>query len=273
MNNNLENNYCEIKNIKLKLHLKYIVVICCIIISGTIVAATVSNSEFVGQVSLASTITSIILSVLAIIVTLIGEMKSDNAKDKILTVSDNLTGITESIEKSTKKLKSISEINIKINKLDDIINSIDNVNIMINDTNIKMDSLLLTDKNKDNLEENTKNINYVEIFKDITSYNNNENEAINYQRKMICSMVYYYKSYKELYGKIPEVDSVKCAIDKVEKGINKAFYAYWGLSFIFFIGINRNNQELRDLINFEMEETYKEYKKILDDYLNIIDKY
>lgn len=273
MSDKSEKDSCNIKYVKLKLHLKYVIAICIIITMFTVVAATVTNDKFVDQISFASTITSIILSVIAIIVTLIGEMKSENTKDKLVSVSDNLSKFSETIESATDKLQDISDVNIKINKLDDIINRIDNVNNKVSETNSKMESLFLNDRNDDNLEGNQIEINYIEIYKEITATNDDEkNNSKKYAHKMICNIVYYYKRYLEQFDEVPEMNYVKEAAKKVDKGIGSAFYVLWGMSFLFFMGINRKNQEFGELIIAEMEKDFKNYKSIIDQHINTVDK-
>lgn len=66
MENNQNDFEKDLKHEKLKLHYKYLIVIAIIILFAGIVLATSNQNEFVSQVSFGSTISSIILSVIAI---------------------------------------------------------------------------------------------------------------------------------------------------------------------------------------------------------------
>ena len=97
---NFEEYEIKIQCIKTKLHSRYIAVIaigiCIWQFSG------ISNGEeFVAQFSFASTITSIVLSVLAIIMSISGEGKTEHIKDQLQESVKN-------INISQKKLKKIN---------------------------------------------------------------------------------------------------------------------------------------------------------------------
>lgn len=114
-----------IKHEKLKLHIKYILGISISIIAIVIIASCYWNSKFVDEVSFAGTISSIILSVIAIIMTIVGEQKSDNTKNKLENVSDNLIEIKDDISKEVEKLMRLLEntnnnmINLMENSIQD----------------------------------------------------------------------------------------------------------------------------------------------------------
>ena len=63
----------EIQNEKNKLHIKYLIAIASFISLGSIVLSLCEKDIFVAQVSFASTITSIVLSVIAIWMRISGE--------------------------------------------------------------------------------------------------------------------------------------------------------------------------------------------------------
>ncbi|MFL0245513.1 hypothetical protein [Candidatus Clostridium stratigraminis] len=121
----------NLKYEKLKLHTKYIIAISLGLISLVIISRGYSNNIFIGQVGFAATISSIILSVIAILMTIIGETKSDNTKDKLVNVSDELEVITKSIGDATNKLEAtlyssqelFSGINNIQSNIDQLINS------------------------------------------------------------------------------------------------------------------------------------------------------
>ena len=97
---NMENNQNE-KNLqqeKLKLHFTYIVVICFIICIGTVILAAHNQETFVSQISFAGTITSIVLSILAIWLSMSGERTTNDIRIKI-------SESTERLSETTKMLK------------------------------------------------------------------------------------------------------------------------------------------------------------------------
>lgn len=101
----------RIKYEKVKLHIKYIIGMSIIISSITIILASYNNREFVNEISFASTITSIILSVIAIIMTIVGETKSENTKDKLINLSENLEDIVCKIENTTNEFENVMKSN------------------------------------------------------------------------------------------------------------------------------------------------------------------
>lgn len=99
----------KIKCAKTKLHSRYLTIIAV----GICVWQFAGNSageQFVSQFSFASTITSIILSVLAIIMSITGEGKTEHIKDQLQETAKN-------IDKTQRKIKEINgciENNLKI---------------------------------------------------------------------------------------------------------------------------------------------------------------
>lgn len=87
---------------KLRLHIKYIIVICSIICIGTIIITSYNQDAFVSQVSFAGTITSIVLSVIAIWLSISGERSTNDIRIKIAES-------TERLSDTTKKVKSLNK--------------------------------------------------------------------------------------------------------------------------------------------------------------------
>lgn len=94
-------NYQNEKNVKndnLKLHFIYVVVICFIICIGTIIIAAHNQESFVSQVSFAGTITSIVLSVIAIWMSISGERSTNDIRIKIAESTERLSDTTKNVE-------------------------------------------------------------------------------------------------------------------------------------------------------------------------------
>lgn len=114
----------KIKIMKTKLHCTYLLIIATLICVW-VFASTHVNAEFVNQVSFASTITSIILSVLAIIMSITGEGKTEHLKDQL--------------EASAKEIKESQKIVNEINET--IQESLNKVNEGMDILNKKMDAI------------------------------------------------------------------------------------------------------------------------------------
>lgn len=96
----MDNNQNEknLQNEKLKLHFTYIIVICFIICIGTIIIAAYNQEAFVSQISFAGTITSIILSVIAIWLSISGERTTNDIRIKIAESTERLSDTTKNVE-------------------------------------------------------------------------------------------------------------------------------------------------------------------------------
>lgn len=125
---NTEKEYqIKLKCVKTRLHSKYIasisIAICVWIFSGK----TAWSEGFVAQMSFAGTITSIILSVLAIIMSISGENKTESIKDKLEDTVKELDVIIKKMEnandisiENTRELKeNINELSQKMTHIPD----------------------------------------------------------------------------------------------------------------------------------------------------------
>ncbi|MDF2487305.1 MAG: hypothetical protein K0R46_3473 [Herbinix sp.] len=80
----------KLKYEKRKLHHKYTIGILIVIIILLIVQTTFSFPGFVSKMNFTSTITSIILSVIAIIISINGEAKSESVQNNLISSSSKL---------------------------------------------------------------------------------------------------------------------------------------------------------------------------------------
>ncbi|KPI49938.1 hypothetical protein KW95_10790 [Clostridioides difficile] len=96
---------------KLKVHMFYIIVILILALVVVITDRGYDNKDLSQWIAFGATLSGIILSVLAIILTLIGETKSDNTKDGLLNISKKLEDVVENVEGATNKLENISSKN------------------------------------------------------------------------------------------------------------------------------------------------------------------
>lgn len=110
-------NYKELYE-KGKLHAIYLFIIAGILAVIGISIALGGNSEALGQISMASTVSSIILSAIAIFMSISGENKLKYTQNTLMETSDRLTNITANIEKANSLLDGT--IDQKLLKLDEI---------------------------------------------------------------------------------------------------------------------------------------------------------
>lgn len=121
-----------IQNEKNRLHIKYIIAIAMIFCLGSIALSLYDKDIFVAQVSFAGTITSIVLSVIAIWMSISGERTTNDIKSRIMESTERLSKVTENVESLNNKNVTImntqlKELNNVKNKLEAIIHSVDNV--------------------------------------------------------------------------------------------------------------------------------------------------
>lgn len=109
---------CTLKHEKLKLHIKYIIAIAAVLSLGSLVLAAYDQEAFAGQVAFGATITSIVLSVLAIWMSISSERTTNDIRFKI----------AESTERLSKTTKEIETLNSNYEKtMDNQINELKNV--------------------------------------------------------------------------------------------------------------------------------------------------
>ena len=101
-----------------KLHIRYLLIIAVILAVIGISIALGGNSDALGQISMASTVSSIILSSIAIFMSISGENKLNHAQNTLLETSDRLSNITANIEQANSLLDG--SIGQKLSKLDEI---------------------------------------------------------------------------------------------------------------------------------------------------------
>lgn len=99
---------------------------------------TASNRAFVEQVSFASTITSIILSVVAIWMSITGERNTNEIKNKVSEAANSLTQTTSTSKEVSEKLQGMLEeqsnqYNTLIEKLEKSIETSEGINRKISD--------------------------------------------------------------------------------------------------------------------------------------------
>lgn len=107
----------KLKCMRTKLHCRYIACIATGIVIWLITTGTSSNEKFPELISFASTITSIILSVIAIIMSITGESKTDAMRNQMERTTKKLEDTVDIVENANREnvgnIKELKE-NIKI---------------------------------------------------------------------------------------------------------------------------------------------------------------
>lgn len=171
---------------KLKLHIKYIIVIAVVLLFGGIVLATSNQNKFVSQISFGSTMTSIILSVIAIWMSISGERTTNDIKSKISYSADRLSETTEKIEilnnNHTETLdKQLSELKDVKEQLSKIIQSVNHMEEQVSFMYNKK-AAFETNNQDNNMSDTNKSI---KLFYDVYSWaTNNEH----FQEFLFCKI-------------------------------------------------------------------------------------
>lgn len=131
-----------------------VIALLCVTLVNLFAQQTCTNEIFVAQVSFASTISSIILSVIAIIMTVVSNDSISSLLHKVRDLHDNIKDVPTDIKKTAEDLNSsVAQLNSLENKLNEIPYSIEK--------NISTLKILLDEavKKIDGIDERTKDIN------------------------------------------------------------------------------------------------------------------
>lgn len=102
-----------LKNNCIKLHHRYITAISIGIVIWIVATGKANNQEFMNWISFASTVVSIILSVIAIILSITGERKTDYIRNEMQETAKQLNNLTNSLTEENKKYIENLEKNIE----------------------------------------------------------------------------------------------------------------------------------------------------------------
>ncbi|WP_238948846.1 hypothetical protein [Clostridium sp. YIM B02569] len=122
----MNNDELKIKHIKLKLHFIYCGIIAIAIGVCLFTVRNYSNSDMAVQFSFGATLVGIVLSVIAIFMSIMGEKDMSLTKDKLVSVSDDLIEITNRLHNSMNDINNILMIRDEINQSNqEILNKLD----------------------------------------------------------------------------------------------------------------------------------------------------
>lgn len=146
--NNEENEKYKLKFEKMKLHCIYISGICIGISILVVINSAIGDDAFIGKLELAGTITSIILSVIAIIMSISGEGKTEAIRNQMAEIIKDLEKTVGMVNEINADVKiSMDELQKRIDKIP---YKVDEIYKKRNDGKIRLKS------NKSLSEENSK---------------------------------------------------------------------------------------------------------------------
>lgn len=267
---------CIVDHEKLKLHIIYIIIISIAVIAIFITTSCYWNIKFVDEVSFAVAISSIILSIIAIIVTINGEQKSNNTKNKLENISDNLVDVSretknkfedafdnladvsQEINVAANRLNQINDMKFKIEELNKNLDGMDSkINHKLRDLESTMTSLIDNEANSLDSEDNDS---YIKTLKSFLKYSKN-----NTDRKIIICTIYWINSISEIIKTNKDKNlKFKYCFEQYNQylndiGGNKGLqYYYLGVATVF-----ANNVWVKKHILNEMEEKYYNEKSML----------
>ncbi len=221
----MENNQNE-KNLqqeKLKLHFTYIVVICFIICIGTVILAAHNQETFVSQISFAGTITSIVLSILAIWLSMSGERTTNDIRIKISESTERLSETTKNVENLNKNYETT--MNTQLNELKNVQEQLKELLNSVGDIREQVHTMQGVPISPNEQSDNSKIIIFENIHRWIQRNYDYDSEWVFCQ--MIESVIHYYNT----SGKFDFTDIIK---DLKHYNVPLNYYArdienYWGV--------------------------------------------
>lgn len=223
-----------IQNEKNKLHIKYLIAIASVISIGSIVLSLCNKDIFVAQVSFASTITSIVLSVIAIWMSISSERTTNDIKSKIWESTERLAKTTENVEILNDRNESIMntqlhELNDVKEKLEAIIHSVDTVGEQVTIMQEKVNAAPSTPRTTNNKTMTTEQ--KITLFQNLYTWAvDYATDSKKYRAWLLCEMTQ--KFIKNQKNSTPNVyrdamhylETINADLNKWGKIIN----SYWG---------------------------------------------
>ncbi|MCC0718399.1 hypothetical protein [Clostridioides sp. ZZV14-6105] len=235
---------------KLKVHMFYIIVILILALVVVITDRGYDNKDLSQWIAFGATLSGIILSVLAIILTLIGETKSDNTKDSLLNISKKLEDIVGDVEDATYKLENVSAMKDEIKE---------EISVGLSNMVLKVDKEdVQTPLSADNFDKENKS-SYIDVFKKYFRFIRHENST------KLCMLSSFYCGSKQIRH-----NNGSLGYDELYSIIRKEFYfddettkMVWDVLTVFFSGLN-NDDNFYHYICKIFEENYPYEKETLD---------
>lgn len=240
----------EIKYAKLKIHTGYIIAIAVIFAIIGIAVGLGKNYNFAAEISMASTITSIVLSVIAIFMSISGENKNSYTQNKIMETADGLADVVEKMKGVEKVIsdtldEKLYELTLIKNELKGIKENVyranDKLQLLTADAGKVEEYNVSTKAIKEDVNAVISNDQIVNIFKRM-NYNDLGNKVVAEILEYIIVVFLRTEDIKtieseEIYEYMREND--KMPWEKID------FNIFWGVARAFStLGVDRRNKEV-----------------------------
>lgn len=235
---------------KVKIHMGYCIFILVLLVIVLFTMIGHDNKELASQVAFGATLSGIILSILAIILTLIGETKSDNTKDNLLNISKKLENIVENIEDATVKLENVSSMKDEIKE--EISVGLSNMVLKVDKENIPS-SLNKDISNKENES------NHIEVFREYFKFIRHDNSM------KLCILSVFYCGAKQIRHNNGSLgyDDLYSVVKTVLFFDDETMKIAWNVLTVFFSGLNSDDNFYYYICNI-FKEMYPYEKECLD---------
>ncbi|MGU8407142.1 hypothetical protein ACV3NF_03145 [Clostridium perfringens] len=230
------------KGEKLNIHMFYWILILVLTIIVLFTTRAYSNESLAEQVAFGATLSGIILSVIAIIMTLIGETKSDNTKDKLVNLSDNLEGIVSRVEVATSKLKEATNASL------DMKSKLDNLEVRLT----KSDLSISNGEDKNNDDE------YITVFNNFCATLKTSEEFLEYY----CLGIIL--ASKKAGNNLSYFDLLR-RFDELNIDCELVHNSLWGVILVFSKAI-KNDEFSNYVVNYLEKNFDTRYENILDEW-------
>ena len=209
-----------------------------------------SNESLAEQVAFGATLSGIILSVIAIIMTLIGETKSDNTKDKLLNLSDDLENIVNDIKNTTSNLEYLVQSNIEVKK-------------GITEISCAMSQITSPSKDENLSEEDIEESKYyLKVFK---LFIENQVEVLKQYIFIAFTYMYLIKNGKPIKVNYNNFIKDMNSLDSIDLNEQKITLILWGMIFVFSRAF-----EFKEFTDYIEDYTKTNYKK---EYYEVVTKF
>lgn len=230
---------------KLKLHFIYCGIIFFIVAISLFTVRNYSNSDMAAQLSFGATLVGIVLSVIAIFMSIMGENNMTSTKDKLVLVSDELKAITGNLNNSINTLQKVANISDEINNIKE------QNNIIYKEVNSFQD---IFQKNSATIDSN---IDYIRLLN--TAFHND-------LRLSVMEVIYF--SIKKYERNKEDFEAYNVFVEYSEKYSNIdgvcTSYALSGSAYVFLEYADKN-QEFQNYIINEISN-HKDIKDKVDKY-------
>lgn len=244
---------------KKNIHMGYWIFIL-IVLSGCLFTRIgYANKNLSDLLSFAGTISGIILSILAIIITLIGEIKSDNTKDKLVSLSDNLEEIVFKIEETTNNLQSVVNSNKEVNTK---LNSIENQFTKLNSKDNQFQPAAYKEAAIDSNENKTKQEfnNGIDNMFILMFEEGIKNLPASTSRELCLTFLYLDKKYQLGIDEVQLKDFIEDG--NIMKLDIKEYEVAWAIEGVFHNGLVKNNDFKKYIYDYCENRYWKEVRII-----------